>query len=576
MTEHPWLTSYPENIDWRAEIPVKPVAAILEDSAARYPDNPCLDFMGRDYTYRQIAAMADRAAAGFQKLGVRKGTRVGLFLPNCPQFVVAFFGVLKAGGTVVNFSPLYAEDEIRNQIEDSGTEIMVTLDLKALYPKIAQMVGSTSLGTLVVGTMQEVLPFPKNLLFPLVKRGDIARTSGLGELSFAQLIANEGHPELVEIDTGDLAVLQYTGGTTGVPKGAMLTHANLYANTHQAMLWLEGVEWGRERMMGVLPFFHVFAMTVVMNLALYIGGLIIMHPRFELDAVLKDIDRKRPTLLPGVPTMYAAINNAPQLSNLDLTSIKFCISGGAPLPVEVRKRFEALSGCKLVEGYGLTETAPIAACNPLYGVNKAGSVGQPVPGTTIEIVDREDPGRVLPQGEKGEICLSGPQVMAGYWNRPDETGETIVEGRLHTGDIGYIDEDGYTFLIDRIKDLILVGGFNVFPRVVEEAIYQHPEVAETTVVGVDDPISGQRVKAFVKCKEGASLTEAALLEFLVPKIGKHEMPREIEFRAELPKTMVGKLSKKELVAEEAAKRQDMADASAAPDPEPEQLAGRGS
>jgi long-chain acyl-CoA synthetase len=458
-----------------------------------------------------------------------------LFLPNCPQFVICFFAALKAGATVISYSPLYAEDEIRNQINDSGTEIMITLDLEVLYPKIAKMVGTTTLRQLVVGTMQEVLPFPKSLLFPLVKRGDIAKTSGAHETSFADLIANDGNPTPVELDPSDLAVLQYTGGTTGVPKGAMLSHANLYANAHQAMLWLEGVELGKERMMGVLPFFHIFALSVVMNLALLIGGAIIMHPRFELEAVLKDIVKRRPTLLPGVPTMYAAINNSPLTQGVDVASIKYCVSGGAPLPVEVKQRFEGITGCTVIEGYGLTETSPIAAA------------------TTITIVDRDDRSKEMPQGEKGEVCISGPQVMSGYWNQPAETENTLVNGRLHTGDIGYMDEHGYTFLIDRIKDLILVGGFNVFPRVVEEAIYQHTAVAEVTVVGLPDDIKGQRIKAFVKLADGAALTAEELQEFLSSKIGKHEMPKDIEFRDELPKTLVGKLSKKELVAEEAAK-----------------------
>jgi long-chain acyl-CoA synthetase len=553
MAEHPWLAAYPKNIDWHAEIPVKPLPTMLADSVARYPNNQCLDFLGKTYTYAEISGLVDCAAAGLQKLGVSKGSRVGLFLPNCPQFVICFFAALKAGATVISYSPLYAEDEIRNQINDSGTEIMITLDLKVLYPKIAKMVGTTTLKQLVVGTMQEVLPFPKSLLFPLVKRGDIAKTSGTNKISFADLIANDGNPTPVELDPSDLAVLQYTGGTTGVPKGAMLSHANLYANAHQAMLWLEGVELGKERMMGVLPFFHIFALSVVMNLALLIGGAIIMHPRFELEAVLKDITKKRPTLLPGVPTMYAAINNSPLTQGVDVTSIKYCVSGGAPLPVEVKQRFEGITGCTLIEGYGLTETSPIAAANPLFSENKAGSVGQPVPGTTITIVDRDDRTKEMPQGEKGEVCISGPQVMSGYWNQPTETENTLVNGRLHTGDIGYMDEQGYTFLIDRIKDLILVGGFNVFPRVVEEAIYQHTAVAEVTVVGLPDDIKGQRIKAFVKLADGAALTAEELQKFLEPKIGKNEMPKDIEFRDELPKTLVGKLSKKELVAEEAAK-----------------------
>jgi long-chain acyl-CoA synthetase len=556
MSEQIWLKAYPENIDWQAEIPVKPLYALLDDSVDRFPQNPFLDFLGKKYSYGEVGDMVRRAAAGFQKLGVGKGTKVGLFLPNCPQFVVCFFGILKAGGTVVNYSPLYAEDQLLHQIEDSQTDIMVTLNLEALYPKMKAMLEKTRVKTLIIGTMPEVLPFPKSLLFPLVKRADVADVpDDSRHVAFAQLLNNDGTFEPATIDpASDIAVLQYTGGTTGVSKGAMLSHANLYANTVQGALWFEGLEMGRERMMGVLPFFHVFAMSVVMNLSVYIGAEIVMHPRFELEPVLKDLSKKRPTLFPGVPTMYTAINHHPDLASYDLTSIKFCLSGGAPLPVEVKQRFEELTGASLREGYGLTESSPIACANPIAGVSKEGSVGLPVPGTSIFITDREDPTKILPQGEDGEICIKGPQIMLGYWGRPEDTAETIIEGRLRTGDVGYMDEQGYTFIIDRMKDLILVGGFNVYPRHVEEGVYQHPAVEECTVIGIDDDYRGQSVKAFIKLKEGHSLTSEELLAFLQDKLGKHEMPRHIEFRDELPKTMIGKLSKKELVAEEAEKQ----------------------
>ncbi len=556
MTEQIWLKAYPENIDWQAEIPVKPLYALLDDTVDRFPQNPFLDFLGKKYSYGEIGDMVRRAAAGFQKLGVGKGVKVGLFLPNCPQFVISYFGVLKAGGTVVNYSPLYAEDQLMHQIEDSQTDIMVTLNLEALYPKMKAMLEQTRVKTLVIGNMPEVLPFPKSLLFPLFKRADVADvTDDSRHVAFAQLLNNDGAFETPTIDAAsDIAVLQYTGGTTGVSKGAMLSHANLYANTVQGARWFEGLEMGQERMMGVLPFFHVFAMTVVMNLSIYCGAEIIMHPRFELEPVLKDLSKKRPTLFPGVPTMYTAINHHPDLASYDLTSIKFCLSGGAPLPVEVKQRFEELTGASLREGYGLTESSPIACANPIKGVSKEGSVGLPVPGTSIIISDREDPAKIMPQGEDGEICIQGPQVMVGYWGRPEDTAEVIVEGRLRTGDVGYMDEQGYTFIIDRMKDLILVGGFNVYPRHVEEGVYQHPAVEECTVIGVDDDYRGQSVKAFVKLKEGHSLNSEELLSFLQDKLGKHEMPRHIEFRDELPKTMIGKLSKKELVAEEAEKQ----------------------
>ncbi len=550
-----WAKSYPATVKWDADLPAKPLYEIFDDAMHRFGDRPCLDFLDKKYTYREVGRMIDHATAGFQALGVKKGVKVGLFLPNCPQHVVCYYAILKAGGTVVNFSPLYSENELLHQIEDSHTDIMVTLNLKVLYPKMQAMLEKSRLKKLVVGTLPEVLPFPKSLLYPLAKAKDIAKVpDDSRHVSFKELLNNDATFDTPTIDVNeDIAVLQYTGGTTGVAKGAMLTHANLYANAVQAALWFTMVEPGQERMLSVLPFFHVFAMTVCMNMSVHIGAEIIMLPRFELVPVLKVIDKKRPTMLPGVPTMYTAINNYPELSKYDLTSIKGCISGAAPMPLEVRKRFEALTGCSLVEGYGLTEASPVVCCNPLDGDNKENSVGLPMPQTRVVITDRDDPHKVMPQGEIGEICIEGPQVMKGYWNRPDATKDVLIDGRLHTGDVGYLDEDGYTFIIDRIKDLILVGGFNVYPRNVEEGIYKHPAVEEVTVIGVPDEYQGQSVKAFVKLKKGENLGADQLVAFLRDHLGKHEIPRHIEFRSELPKTMVGKLSKKELVAEENAK-----------------------
>ena len=557
MTDHSWLKSYPEGVDWNMPIPAKPLFTLLDDAVARFPQRPCIDFLGRIYTYGELDVLVDRAASGFQGLDVEKGTKVGLFLPNCPQFVICYYAILKAGGTVVNYSPLYSEPELLQQIEDSQTDIMVTLNLTALYPKAQAMLEQSRLKLLVVGTMSEVLPFPKNWLFPLVKRRDVVRApNDASHVPFEELLNNEGGHEPATIDPeNDVAVLQYTGGTTGVPKGAMLTHANIFINTIQCGVWFPALEPGAERVMGVLPFFHVFAMTAVMNMSIHLGAVIIMHPRFELDAVLKDINKKRPTVFDGVPTMFGAINTHPKLQDFDLKSIKACISGGAPLPIEVKQRFEEQSGCKLVEGYGLTECSPVATCNPFSDDAKAGSIGLPMPGTVIEIVDRDDPGKVLPQGETGEICVSGPQVMAGYWRNEAAARDVIVDGRLRTGDVGYTDEDGYTFIIDRIKDLILVSGFNVYPRHVEDGIYQHPAVEEVTVIGVPDEYQGQSVKAFVKLREGQALGEEELRTFLQDRLGRHEVPKHIEFRDTLPKTMIGKLSKKELVAEEEAKLQ---------------------
>ena len=431
---------------------------------------------------------------------------------------------------------------------------MVTLDLKQIYPKVAAMLDETCLERVIVCPMSDILPAVKGLMFQVLKRSELADIpDDLRHIPFERLTAARGAVKVDAIDpVAEVAVLQYTGGTTGVPKGAMLTHANLTANVEQIALWAPKLVPGQERMLCVLPFFHVFAMTVAMNLGIRIGAELMLLPRFELKQVLKLIAKKRPTLFPGVPTIYTAINNASAEAG-DLSSIKLCISGGAPLPVEVRSRFEALTGCCLVEGYGLSESSPVATCNPVGGMVKEASIGLPLPGTTIEVRMREDPAIVLGIGEKGEICIRGPQVMAGYWQRPDDTAAVMIEGALRTGDVGYIDEDGYVFLVDRIKDLIICGGYNVYPRVVEEALYRHPAVAEAVVIGVSDAYRGQAPKAFVRLRDDAEATPQELKAFLADHLSRIEMPSAIEIRAELPKTMVGKLSKKELVAEEAAK-----------------------
>ena len=555
---YPWEKSYPENVDWNAPLPTGALQRLLDDAVARFGDRPAIDFMDRITSYRSLGDQANRAAEGFQKLGVGKGTKVGLLLPNCPAFVVAYYGVLKAGGTVVNVNPLYAIEEIKSQIEDSETDILVTLDLSILYDKARIALDQSRLTHLVVCPMAEMLPGLKRLLFPLVKRREIARVPrDSRHVPFRTLIDNAGRPTPVEIDAeNDIAVLQYTGGTTGTSKGAMLTHANLSANAAQSAMMMPDAEEGAEVMVGVLPIFHVFAMTVVMNFSIKLGVKMILLPRFELDTVLTVIDRKRPTFFPAVPTIYIAINGHPGVAagKYDLSSIKFCLSGGAALPREVQERFQKLSGCTLVEGYGLSETSPVVACNPTSpGGSREGSLGVPVPGTVVEIVAIDEPEKVLPQGEIGEICISGPQVMKGYWKRDEENARAFAGGRFHTGDVGHIDEDGYVYLIDRLKEVIIAGGYNIYPRHVEEAIYKHPSVLEVTVIGVDDARRQQTVKAFVRLKEGESLTTDALTSFLEDKLSPIAMPKQIEFRDELPKTIIGKLSKKELVAEEAAR-----------------------
>ena len=395
----------------------------------------------------------------------------------------------------------------------------------------------------------------KSLLFLLAKGGDLARWPRNDDLhvGYAALIADRAPPDLPAVDPQDVAVIQYTGGTTGQPKGATLTHANLTANCAQVLHHV-GETKGDQRIVGVLPLFHVFALTSVLNYGVATGAELVLLPRFELADTLKTIRTRRATNFPAVPTIYNAVNHAPEKVRGDLGSLQYCISGGAPLPVEVKAKFEQLTGCKVVEGYGLSETSPVVTTNPLDRPGKPGSVGVLMVGTTVEIRDAEDSAKRLAQGEKGEICVRGPQVMRGYWNRPKETDDVFIDGALRTGDVGYLDEDGYLFLVDRKKDLILAGGYNIYPRVIEEALYEHPAVKETTVIGVPDKYRGEAPKAFVVLKEGETATPQELKDFLADHLNKIEMPREIEIRAELPKTLIGKLSKKELVAEEAQKR----------------------
>ena len=546
---------YPANVNWHEPIEARPLYELLDEPARRIPTQNAIDFLDKKTTYGELAGQVDRFAKGLQTLGVRPGDRVGLFLPNCPYFIIAYFGILKAGGVVVNYNPLYVTKEIESQVRDSGTAVMVTLDLQALYSKLAPMLGSTPLKTIIIASMASALPFVKKLLFPIVRRKDLATPPrDSAHPRFEELVANDGRYQAAPIDpVKAVAVLQYTGGTTGIPKGAMLTHANLFANAVQCRRWFHGLEFGKERALGVLPLFHVFAMTVVQNMLLSAGAEIIMLPRFEVEAALKAIETKKTTFVAGVPTMYTAFNTSVAKTPRNLSSVRNCISGGAPLPLEVKQRFEQVTGCHLVEGYGLTESSPVATCNPLGGINKAGSIGLPLPLTRLELRDIADPKTVVPRGQRGEICIGGPQVMAGYWHRDEATRQQMVDGLLRTGDIAMMDEDGYFFIVDRIKDLILCSGFNVYPRVVEEAIYQHPNVEECTVIGIADSYRGQTPKAFVKLLAGKTLTSDELLEFLKDKLNPIEIPREIEFRAALPKTLIGKLSKKELVAEEAAK-----------------------
>jgi long-chain acyl-CoA synthetase len=533
---------------------------LLDHAVERHGAWPAVDFMGRKWTYREIGELTRRAARGLQDLGVRPGTRVGLCLPNTPYYVVAYFAVLRIGGVVVNFNPLYTERELEHQVVDSGVEVMIASDLAMSLPKIEPLIGRTALRRVVVCPIAGVLPALKGTAYRLLKRKDIAHEPhDLRFVRFAQLTARDADPDPVARDPHDLAVLQYTGGTTGVPKGAMLSHANLAANSAQMIAHVGHMPERQERTLGVLPMFHVFALTTVLNYSVETAAEMILLPRFEMKSFLETAKRTRPTQFFGVPTLYAALNKVDLHGEFD--EVRVCISGGAPLPLDIRQTFEKRTGVRVVEGYGLSEASPIIACNPLEGLVKDNSCGPAFPGTAIEIRDPDDIHRIMPQGERGEVCARGPQVMKGYWNRPQETEATFIYGALRTGDVGYLDADGYLFLVDRIKDLILCSGYNVYPRVIEDALYEHPAVAEAVVIGVPDPYRGQSPKAFVALHPERIVGEEELMEFLKTRISKIEMPSQIEFRAALPKTMVGKLSKKELVAEEAARREAAARAS---------------
>ncbi|VVT15347.1 Long-chain-fatty-acid--CoA ligase [Sphingomonas aurantiaca] len=527
---------------------------MLDSSVRRFGSRNVLDFMGRTLTYAELGQSVDRAARGLQDLGVVKGTRVALCLPNTPYYPILFFAILKAGGIVVNVNPLYVERELAHLLEDSGATIIATCDITEIHARVLKVAGQMGVKHVITCPIAGALPTLKSIAYRIFKRAEIAHApSDARHCTFDSLLKAKGAPVPVAVSPNDVAVLQYTGGTTGEPKAAMLSHANLVANADAMVVFVGGEQPHQDRVLGALPLFHVFALTTVLTYSIRTGAEMILLPRFELQQLLKTIARTKPSYFPAVPTIYAAITTAADTQAIDLSSIHACISGGAPLPAEVRTAFEAATGAKLVEGYGLSEASPIITCNPIGGINKPGSAGLPFPGTTIEIRDREDPTRLLPIGENGEICARGPQITQGYWHKPAATADLFVDGALRTGDVGHLDADGYLFIVDRIKDLILAGGYNVYPRVIEEALYEHPAVLEAVVIGVPDTYRGQTPKAFVVLAEGAVATPLELRDFLRDKISKIELPREVEIRDTLPKTLIGKLSKKELVAEEAAK-----------------------
>jgi len=526
---YPWEDSYPESIDWRARIPQKRLFDIFDNSALGFPNNPCIDFLGRTYTYQEISELIDNAAKGFQNIGVKKGTRVGLFLPNTPYYVISFFAVLKIGGVVVNYNPQYAADQIKYMVNNSGTEILVTTDYHTLYQKIIGLLDSTSLKYIVVCKMSGILPTLKRFLYSIFKRMKIAAIpSDDRYVRFEALIENSGDFQCVEIEPSDIAVLQYTGGITGVIKAAALSHGNLYVNAVQTSMLFTEATYGEEKIVGVIPLCHVFAMTAAMNTGFYLGAELILIPEFNVDVILKTIAKKKATVFFGVPAMYAMINRFQKLDRYDLSSLKGCISGGAPLPKEVKELFERRV-CPLYEGYGLTECSGVATYNPIPSRDNTGSVGLPLPGTVIEIVSLGDPSRALSLGEEGEVCISGPQVMRHYFKSHKETENVFVCGRLRTGDIGYLDENGRLHITGHSKQLILVSGFNVYPGRVAKEIMCHTAVRDVVVEGIPDTLRGNIVKATIVLSEEGKLNDSELRDFLKDRLASYEIPRRIEF-----------------------------------------------
>jgi long-chain acyl-CoA synthetase len=571
--EKPWLKHYEESVSANLIYPDIPLHQILADTARKYPDNTATIFgnvveplgnmlLDAKMTYRELYDLTKRFAAVLQQLGVEKGDRVAIYMPNCPQFIIAYYATLMCGGIIVPCNPQYVARELEHQLNDSGAETIVSLSL--MYPIVKKIRAETPLKRVIVTNIKEYFPGLLKFLFTLAvekKEGHYQDIhEGLPAMEAAEtywfqdlLRGVPAEPTPVEVGPKDTAVLMYTGGTTGISKGAELTHGNLLANAIQTRNWFTVSEEGKEVLLTALPLFHSYGMTTCMNHGVLIGGamLLIPNPRVLIHT-LKSINKHRPTMFTGVPAMYVAINNYPEISKFDVSSIKGCISGAAGLPVEVQEKFEAITGGKLVEGYGLSEASPVTHANPVFGQNKIGTIGLPFPDTEAKVVDVETGEQDLPPGEVGELVVKGPQVMRGYWNRPEETANTLRKGWLHTGDIATMDQDGYFKIVDRKKDMILgAGGFNIYPREVEDVLYQHPKVLEAAVAGIPVGVEkGERVKAYIVLKPGETATEEEMIAFCRENMARYKVPKFVEFRESLPKTMVGKILRRVLIEEE--------------------------
>lgn len=548
--DRPWLKVYEPTVPASMTYPDEPLFHFLDKAAANYPDRTALIFFDRRISYRTLASLANRFANALIAIGVQKGDRVAIHLPNSPQFVIAYYGALRAGAVVSALSPLYTDSELTHQLNDCGAETVVTLT--STYSRVKVTQPNTAVDKLIVSNIKDYFPWHLKMLFTLFSerkeghRGHV-ESSDLPLQRLLRLFPDT--PPTVEVRGDDLALLQYTGGTTGLPKAAMLNHRTLVTNVVQAARWNTAAEEGKEVFLAVLPFFHLYAQQIVMNQAVYLGASLILFPRFERQPLLKAVDRYRPTIFPGVATLYARLMEDPDLGKHDLRSIKLCLAGAMALPQDVQERFEAISGGRLIEGYGMTEVGPLTHANPVHGKRKIGSIGVPITDTDARIVSIEDGKTNLPVGQVGEICVRGPQLMQGYWNRPRETASVIRDGWLHTGDLGRMDEEGFFFVVDRMKEMIITGGFKIFPREVEEILFAHPKIKEAALVGIKDAQQGELPRVFIVLREDQALTADEVIAYCRAQLASYKVPKQVEFRAELPKSLVGKILKRKLVEE---------------------------
>ncbi len=545
----PWVKNYDPGVP----LDVGPAAAslpwLLLQAAAKTPQAPALTFLGRTITYQELAEQTARLAQALKTLGLGPGERLGLMLPNCPQLVALYHAALRLGAVVVMLNPLLSPKELKYQLADSGARRLAVLD--HFLPQVEEVEKSLKLEQVMVTGLADAMPWPLSRLYPFKARRQgltVGFRPGPNRLEYRTLLRQPPLTDAALPEPQELAVLQYSGGTTGTPKAAMLTHANLMVNVAQISGWLQRVRFGSERVMALLPLTHSFGLTACLNWPMSQGAMIILLPRFEINSFLKAMKKHRPTMLPGVPTLFVALINDPRLPKLDLSCLWAAISGSAPLPLEVRDRFEALSGCRIMEGYGLTEASPVTHLNPVAGARPLGSMGLPLPGTAARVVDHET-GRDLPAGQVGELILKGPQVMRGYWQNPEETAIALKDGWLYTGDLAKMDQEGYFYIVERKKDLIIAGGYNIYPREVEEVLYQHPRVKEAVALGVPDPYRGETVKVVIVPTDGARLTAQEIQAFCKEHLAVYKVPRIVEFRDELPKSQVGKVLRRVLQEE---------------------------